>query len=66
MVTGMYWSCPLEVHIIVIVVLSGNSLAIGDGTIAIYTGCGLHRLCLAVLDAHIHLLIVPVSDDTLE
>lgn len=49
-----------EVNIIVIVVLHGNSLAIGRSTIAIYTGCGLHRLCLAVLVAHIHILIVPV------
>lgn len=55
-----------EVNIIVIVVLSGSLLAIGGSTIAIYTGCGLHRLCLAVLVAYIHILIVPVQDDTLD
>lgn len=62
---GIYcWSS--EVNIIVIVVLSDISLAIGDSTMAIRTGCGLHRLCLAVLTVYILMLIVPVSDDTLD
>lgn len=55
-----------EVNIIVIVVLSGHSLAIGDSTIAICMAFGLHRLCSAVLTVNIRVLVVPVSGDTLD